>query len=98
VRHDCGRLGTEGLVGDENDDERRGEKVLRDARPARPRLARPEVLEALLLPGDYGLRLDDHERVDPARDLVFEHRPKHPVERIDVRPGVLALEDGELLA
>ena len=47
--------------------------VLRQARPANPRLPFPEQLETSAMPADKGLRLDDHQRALPVEQLRPEH-------------------------
>jgi hypothetical protein len=50
------------------------------------------------MPGNHGLRLDDDEGFGPALPQPAEDHPEQPIEAIQFGPGLLPLEDGELLA
>lgn len=50
------------------------------------------------MPGNHGLRLDDDQGGRPALPQPAEHDPEQPIEAIQFGPGLLPLEDGELLA
>ena len=50
------------------------------------------------MPGNHGLRLDDDQGFGPALPQPAEDNPEQPIEAIQFGPGLLPLEDGELLA
>ena len=50
------------------------------------------------MPGNHGLRLDDDQGFGPALPQPAEGNPEQPIEAIQFGPGLLPLEDGELLA
>jgi hypothetical protein len=58
----------------------------------------PEQLQALTLPVDHSVCLDENQGVGPvAPDLAEEH-PEYPIRRSQSGSGVLLLENGQLLA
>ena len=50
------------------------------------------------MPGNDGLRLDEDQGFGPALPQPAEHNPKQPIEATQFGPGLLPLEDSELLA
>lgn len=50
------------------------------------------------MPGNHSLRLDDDQGFGPALPQPAEDNPEQPIEAIQFGPGLLPLEDGELLA
>ncbi len=67
----------------------------RPARPLRSALAAPVETEALAVPVDDGLRLDDHEGFTPSGPQAREPRPEDPVgdSQGDPLSAALAIED-----
>jgi len=60
--------------------------------------APPKPPESGTMPGNHGLRLDDDQGFGPALPQPAEGNPEQPIEAIQFGPGLLPLEDGELLA
>src|SRR6266576_3190037 len=58
----------------------------------------PKPPESGTMPGNHGLRLDDDQGFGPALPQPAEGNPEQPIEAIQFGPGLLPLEDGELLA
>lgn len=50
------------------------------------------------MPGNHGLRLDNDQGFGPALPQPAEDNPEQPIEAMQFGPGLLPLEDGELLA
>src|SRR5256886_7708738 len=63
-----------------------------------PRLPVPERAEALPVPANHGLRLNDMERFAPPYPPLREPHPEDPVEETDPRSLGVAAEQGELLS
>ncbi len=57
----------------------------------------PILLEALLMPADDGLGLDDHEDGTPIRPRVGQPRPEDAVPLPEPEPFRPSLQDGKLL-
>src|SRR5437899_4099253 len=62
------------------------------------RLPVPERAEALPVPANHGLRLNDMERFAPPYPPLREPHPEDPVEETDPRSLGTAAEQGELLS
>ena len=58
----------------------------------------PEQPEALALPADHRIGLDDDEGVGPVVPGVAKEHPEYPIRRSQSGSGVPLLEDGRLLA
>src|SRR6267143_6223712 len=72
-----------------------------DGRPTgstSPRLPVPERTEALPVPANHGLRLNDMERFAPPCPALGEPHPEDAVEETDPRSLGAAAEQGELLS
>src|SRR6266478_3833786 len=72
-----------------------------DGRPTgstAPRLPVPERTEALPVPANHGLRLNDMERFAPPCPPLGEPHPEDAVEETDPRSLGAAAEQGELLS
>ncbi len=65
---------------------------------AGPRLPAPVPPEALAMPADDGLGLDDGERLLPSRPAAAQDNPEDAIGRAETRPRLLPLEDSELLS
>src|SRR2546425_3878761 len=63
-----------------------------------PRLPVPERAEALPVPANHGLRLNDMERFAPPYPPLREPQPEDAVEETDPRSLGAAAEQGELLS
>src|SRR5256885_5956072 len=63
-----------------------------------PRLPVPERAEALPVPANHGLRLNDMERFAPPCPPLREPHPECAVEETDPRSLGAAAEQGELLS
>ena len=50
------------------------------------------------MPTDDCFRLDDDQRILPARPSHPQERPEQPIQRAQRRPGPSPLQDGHLLA
>ena len=50
------------------------------------------------MPGNHGLRLDEDQGFGPALPPPAEHNPEQPIEATQLGPGLLPLQDGDLLA
>ena len=67
-------------------------------RPASLRAPVPQPPESGTMPGNHGLRLDEDQGFRPALPQPTEHNPEQPIEATQLGPGLLPLQDGELLA
>ena len=57
----------------------------------------PVEAESGTMPADDGFGLDNDENLDPTRPATAEGNPKDPVQPVQLGPGTLAFEHGELL-
>src|SRR5262249_39523197 len=69
----------------------------RSADAAGPRLPRPEHPETRAMPGNNGVRLDDHQRRSPSRPDPREPYPEEPVGRCQPRSLHEPLQDAQLV-
>lgn len=70
-------------------------------RPSRlvpPALAAPVKPKALAVPTNYGIRLDDEQRVAPTRPNSGEADPEKPVSRLNRRAFLIPIQYNELMA
>lgn len=74
------------------------ERLAIDVAPAVARAEAPVEPEPGAMPAHHGFRLDHNERIHPARPEAPQRHPEQAVEVVEARPGVLAFENGELLA
>ena len=74
--------------------------LLGDLRPPSLRSATPtpEETEAGAVPADDGLRLNDHEDIDPAGPYAGPDGPEEPVQPIETGTRPFPFEDGDLLS
>ena len=70
-----------------------------DLRPASagPGVPTPVGAESGAMPADDSFRLHDEENFGPTGPATAEDRPKDPVQPVQLGPGTLAFEHGELL-
>ena len=50
------------------------------------------------MPADDRFRLDNYQRIPPARPSHSQDRPEEPIQRVQRRPGLFPLQDSHLLA
>jgi hypothetical protein len=72
----------------------------RDARPSGPasRKGSPVEAEALAVPADHGLGLEDDENLFPSRPEPEQSNPESAIKGCEPRPGSRLGVGGELLA